>query len=162
METQGNKLLNNVKTRWISMLKPTKRVMSEYRTLVVKMAFDSINNNSAKVNFELLCDIEVLYGLAILLPMLEEVNNLMKLAQARDIFVVDYMAAIKLCQADLYSHFADPYTTFKSDIFYSFKSLVDSWHDLLIMRWIPDLNTCMKHLAFDYNGQHIWANIWIS
>ncbi len=65
METQSNKVLKNVKTRWILMLEPTKRVMSEYRTLVVKMAFDSTNNNFAKVNFELLCDIEVLYGLAI-------------------------------------------------------------------------------------------------
>jgi hypothetical protein len=97
METQGNKLLKNVKTRWISLLEPTKRVMSEYRTLVVNMALDSTNNNSAKVNFELLCDIEVLYGLAILLPMLEKVDSLMKLAQAWDVFVVDYVAAIKLC-----------------------------------------------------------------
>ncbi len=30
METQGNKLLKNVKTWWILMLEPTKRVMSEY------------------------------------------------------------------------------------------------------------------------------------
>jgi hypothetical protein len=97
METQGNKLLKNVKTWWISMLEPTKRVMSEYHTLVVKMALDSTNNNSAKVNFELLCDIEVLYGLAILLPMWEKVDSLMKLAQAWDGFVVDYVAVIKLC-----------------------------------------------------------------
>ncbi len=40
---------------------PTDVVM---KTLV-KMAFDSTNKNFAKVNFELLCDIEVLYGLAI-------------------------------------------------------------------------------------------------
>jgi hypothetical protein len=161
METQGNKLLKNIKTWCISMLEPTKRVMSEHCTLVVKMALDSTNNNSAKVNFELLCDIEVLYGLAILLPMLEEVNNLMKLGQAWDVFVVDYVAAIKLCPADLYSHFVDPYIAFKSDVFYSFKSLVDSCHDL-IMRWITNLNTGMEHLAFDCNGQHIWPNIWTS
>jgi hypothetical protein len=96
METQGNKLVKNVKTRWLLMLEPTKRVMSEYRTLV-KMALEYTNNSSAKVNFELLCDIEVLYSLAILLPMLEKVDSLMKLAQARDVFVVDYVAAIKLC-----------------------------------------------------------------
>jgi hypothetical protein len=43
------------------MLKPTKKVMNEYCILVVKMTLDFVNNNFAKVNFELLCDIEVLY-----------------------------------------------------------------------------------------------------
>jgi hypothetical protein len=39
------------------MLKPTKKVMTY--TLVVKMVMDFASNNSTKVNFELLCDIEV-------------------------------------------------------------------------------------------------------
>ncbi len=47
---------------------------------MVKMVFDFARNNSIKVNFKLLHDIEVLYGLAILLPLLEEMNNLMKVA----------------------------------------------------------------------------------
>jgi hypothetical protein len=64
------------------MLELAKRVMNEYHTLVVKMTMDFVSNNSFKVNFEIVCDIEVLYELAILLPLLEEVNNLMKLAQA--------------------------------------------------------------------------------
>ncbi len=72
------------------------------------------------------------------------------------------MAAIKLCEAGLYSHFVDPYTAFKSDVLYSFKSLVDSSHDLFIMRWITDLNIGVEHLAFDCKVQHIWANIWTS
>jgi hypothetical protein len=72
------------------------------------------------------------------------------------------VAAIKLCEAGLYSHFVDPYTAFKSDVLYSFKSLVDSSHDLFIMRWITDLNIGMEHLAFDCKVQHIWANIWTS
>jgi hypothetical protein len=41
------------------MSKPTKRVLSEYHTLVVKTIMDFASNNSTKVNFELLCDIEV-------------------------------------------------------------------------------------------------------
>jgi hypothetical protein len=49
--------------------------MNEYHILVVKMVLYFSNNNSTKVNFELLCDIETLYRLAILLPLLEELNN---------------------------------------------------------------------------------------
>jgi hypothetical protein len=41
------------------MLKPTKRVMSEYHTLLVKTVLDFINKYSIKVNFDLLCDIKV-------------------------------------------------------------------------------------------------------
>jgi hypothetical protein len=63
----------------VFMLEPTKKVMNEYRILVVKMTLDFVNNGFA--NFEFLCDIGVLYGLIVLLPLLKEVNNLMKLLQ---------------------------------------------------------------------------------
>jgi hypothetical protein len=113
MEIQGNKLLKNVKTRWVSMLEFAKMVISEYHTLMVKMALDFACNNSIKVNFTLLCDIEVLYGLAILLPLLEEMNNLMKLAHIWDVLVVNYVAIIKLCQANYFSHFVNFDIAFK-------------------------------------------------
>lgn len=87
-------MLKNVKIRWISMLEPAKKVMGEFRILVVKMDMDGTTINSTKVNFELLNDIEILYALAILLPLSEQVNNLMKLAQVEDVFVVDYVATI--------------------------------------------------------------------
>jgi hypothetical protein len=45
MKTKGNKLLKNIKTKWISMLDPTKEVMVGYCTLVVKMALDYLKNN---------------------------------------------------------------------------------------------------------------------
>jgi hypothetical protein len=63
------------------MLELVKKMMNQNYTLVVKMVMDFVINNFAKVKFELLCDIEDLYGLTLLLPLLKEVNNLMKLAQ---------------------------------------------------------------------------------
>jgi hypothetical protein len=89
MENQGNKLLKNVKIRWVSILELTKKMMNEYCIIVVKMALDCTNNNFTNGNFKFLCDIEVLYGSIVLLALLEEMNNLMKLSQARDVFVVD-------------------------------------------------------------------------
>jgi len=81
MKAKGNKLLKNIKTKWISMLDPTKEVMVEYCTLVVKMALDYLSNNSINlVNFKMLFGIKVLYELGILLPMLESVNNHTKVA----------------------------------------------------------------------------------
>jgi hypothetical protein len=52
MEIQGNKLLKNVKTRWIFMWEPTKELMSACYTLVVKMAMDFGSSNSTMVNFD--------------------------------------------------------------------------------------------------------------
>jgi hypothetical protein len=51
---QGNKLLKNIKTQWILMLSPSKRVLNEYKTVVVKMVQDVLTINTAKVNYELL------------------------------------------------------------------------------------------------------------
>jgi hypothetical protein len=40
METKGNKILHNIKSRWTSMINPIKRVLPEYYTLLMKMALD--------------------------------------------------------------------------------------------------------------------------
>ncbi len=40
LETKGNKLLCNVKTRWIFMLSHAKRVVAKYKSLVLKMNDD--------------------------------------------------------------------------------------------------------------------------
>jgi hypothetical protein len=44
LETKGNKILWNVKTRWISMLSPTKKVMAKYITFLMKMALNNLTN----------------------------------------------------------------------------------------------------------------------
>jgi hypothetical protein len=56
LETKGGKIFHNVRTWWILMLAPTKCVLQEYKTLVVKLADDSLGNAIAKNNYELLCD----------------------------------------------------------------------------------------------------------
>jgi hypothetical protein len=88
MDIQSNKLLKNVKIRWIFILELTKRVMNEYCIIAVKIYLDFACNNFAKVKFEFVCDIEVLYRLVVLLALLKEVNNLMNLSQARDVFIL--------------------------------------------------------------------------
>jgi len=64
METKGNKILHNVKTQWISMLNPAKIMMAEYRTLLVKMAMDYNTNKLTRLNYEHLCNLQILLRLA--------------------------------------------------------------------------------------------------
>jgi hypothetical protein len=41
MEIEGLRMLRNVKTHWILLLEPLRRVMGEYKTLIVKMYEDA-------------------------------------------------------------------------------------------------------------------------
>jgi hypothetical protein len=116
------------------MLEPTNRVMSDYHIIVVKMVPNFVNKNCTKVNFELLYDIEVLFELAILLPLLKEVNNnLMKLVKAWEIFVVNYVVAIKLCYTYLFSNFVNIFTLLSSLNCFIFSSI---W-------WIPPMTSSL-------------------
>ena len=83
LESKGRKILRNVKTRWISILSPLKRVLSEYRTLLVKMYFDHLLKPTipaTKVNYKLVPDIKCLLTLAAVLPLLEVVKVLVVFA----------------------------------------------------------------------------------
>jgi hypothetical protein len=97
METKGNKILKNIATRWISMRSPTKGIMFEYTTLMVKMGFDMTlaygqkSNAGAKDNFDLLVDIEVLLSLVFFILLLDVVHYLTKISQACDIFICDFI-----------------------------------------------------------------------
>jgi hypothetical protein len=67
LESKGRKILQNVKMRWISILSPLKRVLSKYRTFLVKMYSDHLVKptiSAAKVNYELMADIKCLLTLA--------------------------------------------------------------------------------------------------
>ena len=112
METKGLKMLKCVKTRWIIMLSPCKRVFSEYRTLVVKMGLDINTCSAAKDNFDILVDLEVMMAFYYLVPMLEMVNKVIKWAQDRNIYVVDFIEGVKHCTSLMYRHFVDPSTRF--------------------------------------------------
>jgi hypothetical protein len=52
------------------MLSPTKHVTAKYKTLFMKIALDNPSNEKAKANFDLLCDVQIMFGLATILPLL--------------------------------------------------------------------------------------------
>jgi hypothetical protein len=80
MLTKGNKFLKNIKTQWINMLSPTKRVLFEYKTLLAKMATDCVELQIVETNFDLLFKL-ILLGLVGLLPLLEIVHGVIKFSQ---------------------------------------------------------------------------------
>jgi hypothetical protein len=69
------------------MLNPAKIMMAKYRTMLVKMALDSPTNQQIKLNYENLCDLQVLLRLVCILPLLEFSHAFIKFAQMRDLYV---------------------------------------------------------------------------
>jgi hypothetical protein len=55
------------------MLSPSKHVLQEYKSLIVKMAKDSTIIAIARVNYKLFCDAKTLFDFACVLPLLEVV-----------------------------------------------------------------------------------------
>jgi hypothetical protein len=60
---KGNKLLRKVKTQWISMLSPTKRVYVEYCPLIIKMHYESSKNDQGLSNIS-----QIIFENKLLLP----------------------------------------------------------------------------------------------
>jgi hypothetical protein len=50
LEMKGNEILNNIKIHWISMLSPSKKILSECKLLVVKMVGDNATIDNVKTN----------------------------------------------------------------------------------------------------------------
>jgi hypothetical protein len=99
VQIEGLRMLWNVKTRWILLLEPLRKVMGEYKTLIVKMCEDAMvkepaltpkqvaSRELAKQNCDLFYEVETLLTLLCVLLLLECVNDLMKFAQSRDVFI---------------------------------------------------------------------------
>ena len=106
-------------------LRALRRVLSEYKILVLKMYEDSTvkepalipkqqaSRETARQNLDLLCDIGTLFALSCLMPLLDYVNSLMKFAQSLDVFISNYVAAVRICQANLFMMYVDSTTSFQ-------------------------------------------------
>lgn len=157
-------MLRNVETRWISMWSPVARILSEYHTLLVKMGADMSSGPGSKTvpgsaeNFDLLSDIELLLSLACFIPLVNAVHALIKLSQARDIFIGDFMQALKLCQVELGRMFVDASTAFKKVDFPYYCDLVSLSSSEIPLLWRPlpgDSGIC--YLLFNFQHAEMFA-----
>lgn len=80
-KTKGLKMLKNIKTRWVSLIEPLRRLLSEYRTLIYKMTSDLNDNVKAEECLVLLLDPYSMLGMCALLPLLEAIDSLVTFAQ---------------------------------------------------------------------------------
>ncbi len=118
--------------------------MEEYRTLLIKMAFN-------------LVDVEVILGLRCDFPLLEAMHKIIKFSQLQDECVCDFIVVMKIYQNDVYNLYSNPSTSFKSLVFHNFTPLVEWRHGNIVLKWITKLSTMIDQMVFKCFGQHIWT-----
>jgi len=60
------------------------------------MALDNLTNNQVMLNYEHLCDLQIMFKLSCILSLLKFVHVLIKFTQFGDVFVHDLVVAIKV------------------------------------------------------------------
>ena len=106
----------------------------------------------------MLCDIRTLLSPPCLLSLLESVNSLMKFAQSCHIFISDYVAAIKICQGELYHLYDNPDIAFQRPDFQMLQEILDNKSYAICQESSADLNTGAQFLAFKIDGHTYCAH----
>jgi hypothetical protein len=96
-------------------------------------------------------------GMCCIIPLLENIDSLVRFAYQHNVFICDLVIVVKSCQGQLYSLYNDGSSQFSSDEFWAFKGLLDYNHDHIHMKWMAKLNDSSEHLAFIMNGDKLWA-----
>jgi hypothetical protein len=83
IEIKGNKILHNIKTRWIFITSFVKFVLSKYYILLVKMALDAPRIPFGNFNFFLFIHMKTMLGLNTIMLPLKVVHSLIKFTQMK-------------------------------------------------------------------------------
>ncbi|KAH7415371.1 hypothetical protein KP509_14G039800 [Ceratopteris richardii] len=82
---------------WISLIGPVERLFEEYKSIIGVVNIMSLSKGVQKGKAQqMLSDVETLLYLGGMLPLLREMNNLIKVSQSRDIYVMEYAIARKM------------------------------------------------------------------
>jgi hypothetical protein len=111
-----------------------------------------------QVSLDLMLDPHLLLGLVAIQPMLESIDCLYIWSQKNDVFICDFVAALEVCEGQLYSFYVDHTTFYGRDDFWALNALLNCSHEAIHLKWVCDLNeTAEAHLAFIVGGEQHFA-----
>ena len=150
METRGRQILKHCKTHWVGLLGPAKRVLTEYRLSVAKMAADYDAHTPACTLYHLLIDVKCLLSMAAIIPLFEKADSLMRFAQSRDVFVCNFVAAVHALKLQLLELYINEDTCLVGDNFCLLRGIVETSFQSILLKWMPDLNLDgLEYLCFE-------------
>ncbi len=94
------------------------------------MALDNLTNHQATLNYEYFCYLQLLFGLACILPLLKSMHVLFKFAQFKNLFIYNRQCEPSMfCQGDVCNTFYDQTFKFIFDHLWGFKSWLEFDHE---------------------------------
>jgi hypothetical protein len=75
-----------------------------------------------------------------MLPLLEAINVLIKFTQGRDVFICDFVVAVKICQVDLFMMYYNLATFYQHEHFQLFCDVVENNFATITQDWVTNLN----------------------
>ncbi len=133
--------------------------MAKYKTFVVKMSKDLIENETTRSSLQKLLDLEHIFTLHYIL-LLELVHTLVKYTQEKDVYICDFVEAIKMCKVKLYELYIDHECKFKDEVFSAFHSLLARKHDGLPLLFIKSPTIDDDWCVTKFNGHTTLVHIW--
>jgi len=108
---------------------------------------------------KLLLDPYTVVGMSALLPLMESMEVLMKTAQGRNIYVVDFVSALTTCMGDLSEMYEVESTTYTTSEFWSLNQILQFKHESIQMQWCTDMENpdSLPTLAFVCHKRQIFA-----
>ncbi len=93
-------------------------------------------------------------ALMCVLPTLEGVQSLNKLAQNKDTFICDFVSIVKLCQFEIYTMYVDLEKQYSQDQFHAFVDLVTLKNNALWVEWWIDLESHVEFASFSSSNTY--------
>lgn len=117
-------------------------MLLEYQPPIMHMLTSQLTCDVAKACITALLNVLIMLGFHY--PMLLELfHGFIKMVQARDIYVVDFVEAMKLVQVDICCYYSAIEIAFKDDAFVVFNNVINFQSDVLPLVWAMNL-TCPK------------------
>ena len=123
-------------------MRNSTRTLKEYKTFVVKIRMDMTPSPSEKDkclvvasdNFDTLLDLELLLSLSYFQPLLTIVLYFIKFAQARNIFIYNFLQILMCVHEKSAKKYIDPITSFKCEDLKEYQSLLELKHPSIHMK----------------------------
>jgi hypothetical protein len=133
-------------------------VLGKYKQFVVKMHIDAPKNKLVRENLDLLCDLELVFSLSCILPMLEVVHTLIKYAQKQDVFICEFIDGVKSTEAKLHWLYVDPFCKFDDYACNEFTIVCEHRSELLPLIWVSHefdvFLYLLPYLVFNITGHN--------
>jgi hypothetical protein len=142
------------------MLSARKWVVGKYQTFITKMSKDQIENEATRSNLQKLLDLELILGLHGILPLCESIHTLIKYTQGKDVYICDFVEAIKMCKVKLYELYIDHEFKFKDEAFNAFHNLLPRKHDGFPLLFIKSPTIDDDRCATKFNHHITLVHFW--